>query len=536
MGRRLAPALAAAAASSSRAAWSCRRTAGGGERRGFKTSQPSMLTPVMMPGCPDHPVSSPSETCSSGYRFESIPDGISVAPRGQGRVDVFVNHETSTVPFPYNRRRRRRRTGERLRQRPGEPADPQPAQRGRAERLVRDPERAGYQRFCSNYLATAKEGFDRRHPVHERGGDRLGLPAGGPRGHRRSATRTRSRSASSSRSTSEPASTRRSTAWAGTTTRTPWRSRGSTTWSSSPATTRSRAGPDDPAGRTAWHAQSQLYSYIAPTPTRSGRRGRPVGVRLGRPGFNDYYDFRPGSPSRQRALRQGAEEHRHRARTDGSELKAADVGFPLPPTNGSWQRDNRTTTPDRRRRPAVGARVLESAEQRLRLRPRRGHRLRQAAGHGERRLRRRLRPRDDGRRARRSARRTAASGRWCSIPNDPTKVTSLTVFVEGDDNPVKTLDEIHQPDNIESTPTGILVTEDPGSSQQFPAGSTDPNATTARLWWVPVLRAAAGRREGRPVGRRRARPTSTDVPPGTGGHGSRAGSSTPRRPSALVRS
>ena len=27
------------------------------------------------------------------------------------------------------------------------------------------------------------------------------------------------------------------------------------------------------------------------------------------------------------------------------ELKAADVGFPLPPTNGSWQRDNRTTTP-----------------------------------------------------------------------------------------------------------------------------------------------------------------------------------------------
>ena len=37
-------------------------------------------------------------------------------------------------------------------------------------------------------------------------------------------------------------------------------------------------------------------------------------------------------------------------------------------------------------------------------------------------------------------------------PNDPTKVTSLTVFVEGDDNPVKTLTEIHQPDNIETTP------------------------------------------------------------------------------------
>ena len=70
-------------------------------------------------------------------------------------------------------------------------------------------------------------------------------------------------------------------------------------------------------------------------------------------------------------------------------------------------------------------------------------------------------------------------------PNDPTRVTSLTVFVEGDDNPVQTLNEIHQPDNLESTPRGLLITEDPGSTQQFPAGSTAPNATTARLWHVP---------------------------------------------------
>jgi hypothetical protein len=70
-------------------------------------------------------------------------------------------------------------------------------------------------------------------------------------------------------------------------------------------------------------------------------------------------------------------------------------------------------------------------------------------------------------------------------PDDPTVVTSLTVQVEGDDNPVKTLSEVHQPDNIESTTTGLLLTEDPGSSQQFPVGSTDPAATTARLWYVP---------------------------------------------------
>ena len=56
----------------------------------------------------------------------------------------------------------------------------------------------------------------------------------------------------------------------------------------------------------------------------------------------------------------------------------------------------------------------------------------------------------------------------------------------GDDNPVKTLNEIHQPDNIESTPTGLLlVTEDPGSSQQFAPTDTSDNATTGRLWFVP---------------------------------------------------
>jgi hypothetical protein len=68
---------------------------------------------------------------------------------------------------------------------------------------------------------------------------------------------------------------------------------------------------------------------------------------------------------------------------------------------------------------------------------------------------------------------------------DPRKVTSLSVFVEGDDSPVQTPTEIHQPDNIETTRSGLLVTEDPGSSQQFPVGSTDPRATTARLWLVP---------------------------------------------------
>ena len=53
--------------------------------------------------------------------------------------------------------------------------------------------------------------------------------------------------------------------------------------------------------------------------------------------------------------------------------------------------------------------------------------------------------------------RASTNGRvWKMVldPDDPTKVTSLDRVVEGDDNPVKTLDEIHQPDNIETTQTG----------------------------------------------------------------------------------
>jgi hypothetical protein len=70
-------------------------------------------------------------------------------------------------------------------------------------------------------------------------------------------------------------------------------------------------------------------------------------------------------------------------------------------------------------------------------------------------------------------------------PDDPTQVDSLSILLDGDDSAVQTPGEIHQPDNVETTATGLLVTEDPGGNNQFPANSSDPNATTARLWYVP---------------------------------------------------
>ncbi len=66
---------------------------------GFFTSQPAMLTAVV-PGGSALPIITVGETLQNGYRFEALPDGIAILPNGQGTVDVFVNHETSLVPFP----------------------------------------------------------------------------------------------------------------------------------------------------------------------------------------------------------------------------------------------------------------------------------------------------------------------------------------------------------------------------------------------------------------------------------------------------
>jgi Alkaline phosphatase PhoX len=65
----------------------------------FFTSQPAMLT-ATAPGSSVLPIISVGDTLDNGYRFEAIPDGIAVLRNGTGTVDVFVNHETSLVPFP----------------------------------------------------------------------------------------------------------------------------------------------------------------------------------------------------------------------------------------------------------------------------------------------------------------------------------------------------------------------------------------------------------------------------------------------------
>ena len=119
-----------------------------------------MLTGVA-PGSTVDPIITVGDTMPGGYRFESIPDGIALKARGNGRLDVYVNHETSTVPFPYNANA-------------AAEANQNDFDNAQLSRLALSQHSGGvlnakmviesssnYQRFCSSYLATAAEGFDR---------------------------------------------------------------------------------------------------------------------------------------------------------------------------------------------------------------------------------------------------------------------------------------------------------------------------------------------------------------------------------------
>lgn len=459
----------------------------GHKTRGFKTDHPAMLTPVM-PGASVEPLLTVGDTLRSGYRFESIPDGISVRTTRHGKVELFVNHETGKVPFPYSPTAPTAANGE------------NDFDNSQVSRLLLDrrsagvlsgsfaiPSSFGYQRFCSNYLATRREGFDREilftneetpdfvfrreaswpPPIDDPAAEEAGLvvaldvksgrhkPIYGMGRHNHE------------NSVPIPGYGK------------PVVLSGDDTFTSGPLTGVFPAG--------AVPAQSQLYSYIARSTSKLlADKGDLWAFVSDTPGVKNYYDVRPNS---------GTEVKGHFIKVprdiatgrnaDGSEIRAEDKGYPEPPSNGSWQTDLRSPTPVGIDGPQW---VLEywsdinNVFQFVRV---------EDIAYDKRRGMGNVVYVVDSGRGRTEAQSLdtpfrSTNGRvWKMVfdRKDPRKVTSLTVLVEGDDNPVKTPTEIHQPDNIESTRSGLLITEDPGSSQQYAVG--DPAGTTARLWYVP---------------------------------------------------
>ena len=323
---------------------------------GFKTAQPSMLTKVM-PGVNITPLLTVGDVLPSGYRFESIPDGISVRPRGQRRVDLFVNHETSKVPFPFPNTITP----------PASPTDANAesdfdnsqvsqlslnaAGRVLDGSFVID-SGGGFQRFCSNYLATSKEGFDQDifftneespdyvlrqeeswppeigDPAEEENGVVLALdPDTGE-------YETIYGMGRHNHENNVPIPGFDDLAVLS----------GDDTFTSGPLT----IPPGGPNTETSAAAQSQLYSYIASdTDELLADEGELWAFVSDNVTIDDYYDFTPGSTQSVSGhfIRVPKEIATGKDDTDGSELKAADVDYPLPPTNGSWQRDLRSAAP-----------------------------------------------------------------------------------------------------------------------------------------------------------------------------------------------
>ncbi len=457
---------------------------------GFKTSQPAMMSPVKA-GVQITPLLTVGDLLPGGYRFEAIPDGISVQKRDSGRTNIYVNHETSKIPFPYNTAAPTAANGEN---------DFDNAQLSKLV-LSRNTgsvlsgsfaidKSSGYQRFCSNFLATEKQDFDRNilftneeSPDYVRRETNSWPPTIGGSGEQEVGlvvaldvkTGVHKPIYGMGRHNHE-----NSVAIPGYDK--PVVFSGDDTFTSGPLTGVFPAN--------AVPAQSQLYSYIARSTEKLLKdEGDLWAFVSDTPGVKNYYDVLPNSGTVvtghfikvPKLIATGR-------KPDGSIVKAADLGYPLPPTNGSWQTDLRSATPLGIDGPQW---VLEywsdtnNVFQFVRI---------EDIAYDKRHDMDNVVYIVDSGRGRRPDQSLdtpnfkSTNGRvWKMVldEDNPTKVTSFTVFVEGDDNPVKTVTEVHQPDNIETTKTGILLAEDPGSSQQFPAGSTDPAATTGRLWYVP---------------------------------------------------
>ena len=441
---------------------------------GFKTSQPSMLMTGDRSDVTFTPIATVGEILPGKLRFESIPDGIALRTRGNGRVDVYVNHETSLVPFPYT---------------PSAPTEANSQNdftNAEVTMLALNQHSAGvltssravssdenFQRFCSSFLAWTDQGFERallftnEEAVDwvNRTGKAWPATIGAPEARQAGAVVAHDVKSGENRPI--------------------WglgRLNHENTVALPGFTSVVLLTGDDTFTNNP--SQSQVYSYIADDADAVWNdRGSLWAFVSNDPSFQKYEDFVPGSP--QSVAGHFIEVPRMIAtgrKADGTEVKSSDFGFPAPPSDGTWQRDpngvgidgpqwvldywSRTNgvfsfvrvedvAYDKRPGQSNVVYIVDS-----------GRGTTGAAGPGK-----------------------STNGRvWKMVldPSDPKKVLSLSIVVEGDDNPVKTLGEIHQPDNIETTQNSLLITEDPGSSQQFAPTDTSPTATTARLWRVPL--------------------------------------------------
>jgi len=425
---------------------------------GFKTTQAAMLDPVV-PGATVKPLITVGETLpGSTYKFESIPDGIALRKGHGWKVEAYVNHETSTVPFPLT------------------PVKLNDFTNALLSKLTLSRHGAGilsgeyvikseqnYQRFCSNTIVGHRQGFER--PLlftNEEATDivsRTGTAfpatvnpeqAGVVAAHDIRSGETRSIYGmgrhNHENSVGVPGYGH------------PVLLSGDDTFTA-PASQLYMYTAQN--GRAVWNDEGSLWAFVSDNAA-----------------VNDYGDL-SGSASVSGHFIPVPRMIATGKKADGTDAKSADVGFPTPPASAGlpdgpqWLLEHWSNTNN----------VFQFIRVEDIQYDRHHNNVVYFADTGE----PRALPDATTGRLRRGP--SGTIGPW---PNgrifkmvldrkDPTKVESLSILVDGDARGAAgsgAVDLIHQPDNVETTKDLVLFQEDPGSHNQYALGT----GTTARIW------------------------------------------------------
>ena len=486
--------------------------ASAGRSPGFKTSQDEMLD--LGPGAPAgssvEALITVGETLPGGYRFEAIPDGISLRTRGEGRVDVFVNHETSTVPFPFSAPFGNANANL-------SEANQNDFDNSQLSRLTLHQRSGGilhgsmaitsaenFQRLCSNYLATMREGFDR--PIlftNEEAQDwvnRTGTAWPGP-------TLIAPGTAGAEQTGVVVAYDVRNGK------RTPIYGMGRHNHENSVAlpgydelvvlstddtffTTPVATTPAPQSLTYNTNAWSQLYSYIADdTDDLWDDKGDLWAFVSDTPGYDDYFDFAPGDTTEITGHFIKVPKEIATGKNPATGQDWLSTNFPgmlpppavagPPPDGPQWVLDQWGNAANNSHGENV-FRFVRLEDIAYDKRPGKSNIVYIA---------------DTGRASRPPLpapplpQTLSTNGRIWKLefdPDNPTENVKLSILVEGDDKLTAADDlagafgEIHQPDNLETTRGGgLLVQEDPSGNNNYdlPKG---PNETGARIWLVDL--------------------------------------------------
>ena len=414
---------------------------------GFKTSQAAMLDPAV-PGATVTPPITVGETLpGTSYMFESIPDGIALR-KGKGwKVEAYVNHELSTVPFPFT---------------PGTATTQGTGfndfTNSLLSKLTLSRHGAGilsgeyvikseqnFHRFCSNFLATHKHGFERPLLLtNEEATDlvnRTGISwPPGPGAEQAGVV------------VAYDVRTRQSR---------PIYGMGRHNHENSVALEGYRH-PVVLSGDDTFSAPaSQLYMYLAANANAVWNdQGTLWAFKSSNAAVNDYGDLSGSQSVSGEFIRvpldvakgdQTALENWSNANNVFQFIRVEDLAY------------------DRHKRNVVY--FADTGEPRALPDPATGRLRRGPAGT--------IGPWPNGRMFKMVLDRT-----------DPRQVVSLSILIDGDARGAAgsgAIDLIHQPDNVETTKDLLLFQEDPGSHNQYPLGT----GTTARIWAYDLKRGGA---------------------------------------------